>query len=306
MRWIITGGAGFLGTNLVQSLSPEEGEVLVIDRFQPRWKVDRPNVRYIEQDVREVESYKHELLPGSVVVHMASNTYPGKAEKAIESDIQDNLLTAVRLANACVDAGVKSFIFLSSGGAIYGDQTTFPIKEDARLSPVSAYGAMKVSVEYYLTVIHHLHGLPTALLRVANPFGQWHRGTGQGAVNVFMKNILDGKTIEIWGAGEQIRDYIPARDVAESIRVVGLGFDAGCEAFNVGTGQGRTLLEILSALEKITGLKPQIIYKPSRGVDVDKNIIDASKIYERFGWKSTTDFETALCETWDWVKRNQI
>ncbi|MEO5927990.1 MAG: NAD-dependent epimerase/dehydratase family protein [Patescibacteria group bacterium] len=301
-RWILTGGSGFLGTNFLQQSRAEDGEIVVISRHPSRWPVIRPWIRYIEQDIREIESIRQELVPGSVVVHIASGSYPGKAEKMIESDIQDNVLGTIRLAQACADQGVRSFVFLSSGGSVYGDQTISPIREDASPLPISAYGAMKLTIEHYLYIIHHLKGLPVVSLRVGNCFGRWHTGSGQGAVNVFLKKVLDGQSIEIWGDGEQVRDYVSAEDVCYAIRTVGLQHVKGYDTFNVGTGTGYSLKDILARIERVTGITPQITYLPPRNVDVQSNVLDTTKIRERFGWEPSRPFEAALADTWEWVK----
>jgi UDP-glucose 4-epimerase len=301
-RWILTGGSGFLGTNFLHASKPEDGEIVVISRHASRWPVARPWIRSIEQDVREIESFRHELLPGSVVVHFASGSYPGKAEKMIESDIQDNVLGTIRLAQACADQGVRSFVFLSSGGSVYGNQTMSPIPEDASPLPISAYGAMKLTIEHYLYIIHHLKGLPVVSLRVGNCFGRWHSGSGQGAVNVFLKKVLERQPIEIWGDGEQIRDYISAEDVCEAIRCVGLQFLSGYDAFNVGTGTGHSLNDILSRIKQATGMAPNVSYFPARSVDVQSNILDTTKIRERFGWQPARPFDAALADVWEWVQ----
>jgi UDP-glucose 4-epimerase len=301
-RWIVTGGTGFLGTNFLHTFRPEDGEVVVISRRPARWPVVRPWIRYLEQDIRDVDSYRHELLPGSIVVHLANTSYPGKAEKVIESDIQDNVLGTIRLAQACANANVRSFLFLSSGGAIYGNQAHVPVREDAACFPISAYGAMKITIEQYLRIIHHLQHMPTAFLRVGNPFGPWHAGLGQGAINVFFKKVLDGSPIEVWGEGEQVRDYIPIQDVSEAIRLAGMSFSEGCEAFNIGTGEGRSLNAILHDIETVTGTVLDIQRKPAREVDVATNILDSSKFQERFGWKPSASFEDSLRATWEWAR----
>lgn len=301
-RWIITGGAGFLGTNFLHASRPEDGEIVVISRHAPRWPVVRPWIRYLEQDVREVDSYRQELIPGSVVVHLANSSYPGKAEKVIESDIQDNVLGTIRLAQACADAKVAAFIFLSSGGAIYGNHSAEPLSEDVPCVPISAYGAMKLTIEQYLRIIHLLRELPVASLRVGNPFGPWHKGTGQGAVNVFMTKILEGSPIEIWGQGDQVRDYIPVQDVSEAIRRVGLEFRSGCEAFNVGTGIGRSLNEVLHEIGSVTGREANVSFMPARRVDVASNCLATEKMHTAFGWQSTMPFRQAVEETWEWVR----
>lgn len=300
-RWILTGGAGFLGTNFLQTSTGEGGEIVVISRHPPRWPVVRPWIRYVEQDIREVDAFRDEITPGSVVVHMASGSYPGKAEKMIESDIQDNVLGTIRLAHACADRQAKSFIFISSGGAVYGNQAMSPIPEIANPIPISAYGAMKLTIEHYLYVMHLLKKLPMASLRIGNCFGRWHTGNGQGAVNVFLRKILQDETIDIWGDGEQVRDYVFADDVCTAIRSVVSGLSDGYETVNVGTGKGTTLKELIAALERVTGRTARVAYSPGRSVDVHANILSTSHMFERFGWRSTHSLEESLKNVLEWV-----
>ena len=301
-RWVVTGGAGFLATNFLHALRPEDGDVVAIDRRAPRWPVTRPGIRYLERDVREVESYRREIVPGSVVVHMASCSYPGKAEDRIESDIQDNVLGTVRLAQACADVGARALLFLSSGGTVYGDQPLSPLPEDAPTRPVSAYGAMKIAIEHYLHVIHHLRGLPVACLRPSNPFGPWHEGAGQGAINVFFAKLLKGEEIEIWGDGSQVRDFIPVEDVASAIRSIGLSFTEGSDTFNIGTGFGRTVTDVLAEAERLTGITANARRFPARPVDVTSNVLDIQKMKERFGWEPAVPFDDAMRRTSEWVR----
>jgi UDP-glucose 4-epimerase len=302
----VTGGAGFLATNLLHALRPEDGDVVAIDRKSPRWPVVRPGIRYVEQDAREIGSFRRELVPGSVVVHMASSSYPGMAEHVIESDIQDNVLGTIRLAEACADAGVRALLFLSSGGTVYGNQPMSPLPEDAPTKPVSAYGAMKLATEQYLHIIHHLRGLPVACIRPSNPFGPWHEGKGQGAINIFFAKILRGEDIEIWGDGSQVRDYIPVEDVASAIRTVGLSFMDGSDTFNVGTGVGQTLSSVLKETERILGMSAKVRTMPARPVDVSSNVLDARKIKERFGWEPSIPFGDAVRRTAEWARSQSV
>lgn len=302
-RWVVTGGSGFLATNFLRTLAPEDGEVVAISRHPPRWPVLRPEIRYLQQDVRDVEAYRHELTPGSVVVHLASSSYPGKAEKVIESDIQDNVLGSIRLAQVCADQGVRAFLFLSSGGSVYGNAPISPIPEEAPTQPISAYGAMKLTIEHYLQIISQLRGLPVASLRVGNPFGPFHDGMRQGAINVFFNKIRHGEQIDIWGDGEQVRDFIPVEDVASAVRAIGLGFDSGADSFNIGTGQGRSIKNVLAQIEKVSGIAPRIQYLPARSVDVRSNILNCDKLHKRFGWEPVTHFDAAFQATWEWTQK---
>jgi len=303
-RWILTGGSGFLASNLIRLLRPDDGEIVAIDRDTPQWPVQSLPVRYVEQDFREVESYRNLIIPGSVVVHMASSSYPGKAEKNVEADIQDNILGTIRLANACADANVAAFIYFSSGGAIYGDQERMPIKEDMDLRPVSAYGVMKLATEHYLRIIHQLRGLPVVLVRISNPFGRWHRGRGQGVINVIFEQMRRGETIEIWGDGTHVRDFIFAEDASKAVRMIGLAFRDGCEAFNIGTGVGRSLNDILALAHEITGIEPVVRRLPARSVDVQRNVLDCGKIHRMCGWLSESDIERAMRNTWEWMNED--
>ncbi len=302
-RIIVTGGAGFLGTNFLQGAVPTDAEIVVISRHQARWPVQRPNIRYIEQDIRELESYRNELIPGSVVIHMASSTYPGKAEKVIESDIQDNVLGTVRLAQACAEAGVAHFIYLSSGGAIYGDQGVSPIPETAPTVPVSAYGVMKLTVEHYLRVIHNLRGLSVTCLRVSNPFGPWHDGLRQGAINVFLHKAMHGEPIEIWGDGSQVRDFIPVEDVTRVLWMIVRQPRTGYEIYNIGTGKGRSVNEMLEALRLVLKRDIPVKHAPARAVDVAANVLDISKAERELGWKPEADFQASLVALADWASK---
>ncbi len=299
-RWILIGGSGFLGTNLLHVLSPDDGEAVVIDRL-PSMGSLLPGTRSIEQDFREVDSYRDEIVPGSVVVHMAASSYPGKAEKIIEADIQDNIQGTVKLANACADAGAAALVFFSSGGTVYGERGLHPIPETAPTEPISAYGVMKLSCEHYLRVTSRLRGLPVAILRISNPYGRYHRGSGQGAINVFFECLRTGKPIELWGDGSQTRDFVFAEDVARAVRLVGLRFRSGCDTFNIGSGEERSINSALAAVSACAGIPPDVRRSSVRDVDVQRNCLDTARIRERFGWTPDVAFEDGLRRTWAWM-----
>ena len=304
-RVIVTGGSGFLGTNFLRGMGDRDVEIVVISRRRAQWQVSDPRIRYVEQDVRDLETYRAELTRGSTVIHMASTTYPGSAEKVIESEVQDNVLSSVRLAQACAEAGVAHFIFLSSGGAIYGDQDVSPIPESAHEMPISAYGVMKLSIEHYLRVLNRLRGLRVTSARVGNPFGPWHDGHGQGAINVFLYKALHGESIEIWGDGSQVRDYIPVEDVTTALWAMVDHVPEHFEVYNIGTGVGRTLKQVMedigAALEKEINAR----FSAGRLVDVHSNVLDVRKAKEMLGWEPKMDYQKALTELVLWAKKEQ-
>ncbi len=302
-RWLITGGGGFLGQNLVRVLRPEDGEVVVVARHAPYWPLPS-RVQCLECDVRDVDAYRSFIDPETVVVHLASSSYPGRAELMLEADIQDNILATVRLANACADAHARAFLFASTGGALYGDQGRTAIAESAPTRPVSAYGVLKLSSEHYLRVLNELRGLPIAFLRMSNPFGLWHGRRAQGALNVFAERVRAGEPIDLWGDGSHVRDYVFAEDVAHAIRAVGLGFRSGCEAYHIGSGEGQTLAQMIDALFSFTGRRVPVRSLPRRPVDVAYNVLDCTKIRDAFGWTASTPFVDGMRRTWEWTCRH--
>ncbi len=301
----MTGGSGFLGTNFLRGIGERDVEIVVISRRPAPWPVSDSRVRYVEQDVRELEAYRSELTPGSTVIHMASTTYPGSAEKVIESEVQDNVLNSVRLAQACAEAGVGHFIFLSSGGAIYGDQELSPIPESANAMPISAYGVMKLSIEHYLRVLNRLRGLRVTSARVGNPFGPWHDGHGQGAINVFLYKALHGEPIEIWGDGSQVRDYIPVEDVTTALWAMVDHVPEHFEVYNIGAGVGRSLQQVMDDIRSALGKEINARFSAGRLVDVHSNVLDIRKAKEKLGWEPKTDYQKALSELVVWAKKEQ-
>lgn len=303
--WILIGGAGFLGTNLAKMLAVRGEQCIIVDRMHPRWSHDDTLVSFVEADVRDPGAYRSVIKPGSIVVHMAANTYPGKSDGMLESEIEDDALPTVRIANVCADIGAAAFLFCSSGGAIYGEQEVFPIHERVLPVPKSTHGAMKLATEHYLHIISSVRSLPIAMLRIANPYGPWHGGKRQGIVNVAMMAMLKNEPIEIFGDGLNERDYIFTEDVMSAMIAVGMKFRSGCEAFNVGTGTSKTILEMLELISHISGIHPEVRMTPDRGVDVRRNVLDASKIRAATGWYPEVSLEEGLRKTWNWARDHQ-
>jgi UDP-glucose 4-epimerase len=304
-QWILIGGSGFLGTNLAKALSAEGKRCLIIDRNPPRWSHDERLVSFVQADVRDPSTIRSLIEPGSIVVHMAASTFPGKPNCLLEAEIQDDALPTVQLANICADNGVAAFLFCSSGGAIYGDQDISPIHEGVVPVPKSTHGAMKLATEHYLHIISEMRSLPVAFLRIANPYGPWHGGKRQGIVNVAMMAMLRNEPIDIYGDGLNERDYIYVEDVMRAIIAIGRTFRSGCEAFNIGTGVSRTILDMLEATLIITGIRLDVRMVPDREADVRRNALDCTKIQRHHGWSPSTPLDEGLKRTWDWMRQHQ-
>jgi UDP-glucose 4-epimerase len=243
-----------------------------------------------------------EALTGvETVYHLVSTTLPGTANLDPKTDIQDNLIGAINLFESMYALGVQRILFLSSGGTVYGTPEMVPIPETHPLRPINSYGIVKASIEHYLEMYRRTRGISPIIVRASNPFGprQAHSGV-QGVISTFLRRVLAGEPIEIWGDGSIVRDYFYVGDLAEFCARAGTGRREG--AYNVGSGRGMSINQIVEAVRKVTGLDFETVYRPGRTIDVPRSVLDCSRARNDFGWECEADFESALRKTWDWLR----
>jgi UDP-glucose 4-epimerase len=221
--------------------------------------------------------------------------------------LQVNTLASVQLLELCRAAQVRRVVFISSGGTVYGIPQTVPIPETAPTEPISAYGINKLTVEKYLQLYHHLHGLSGISLRVANPFGPFQSPyRRQGVVAALIETFLAGRPLEIWGDGRIVRDFIFVGDVAQAILRAAL-YQGPHRVMNIGSGVGRSVLEVADAIASALDLAhPPILHKPSRRADVPANVLDIARAREALGWAPETEWLTGLRLTAAWIAASCI
>jgi UDP-glucose 4-epimerase len=284
-RVLLVGGAGFIGRHVAARLVTGGREVTVFDRMAPAG-VSGVTVRV--GDLADPAALDALLVPGGAVVHLAWTTIPATADRDPAADLADNVLGSVRLLEACSRAGVGRVVFLSSGGTVYGKAARVPIQEGAPTEPIGAYGIGKLAVEKYLALYHRRHGLDSIVLRPANAYGPGQDPRrGQSAATVFAHRALRGEPITIWGDGQVVRDYLYVEDLAEA---VGLALDYapgpdGPRLFNVGTGVGTSLLELLELVGAALGRPPAVERAPARPLDVPVNILDSRRLTDATLWR---------------------
>jgi UDP-glucose 4-epimerase len=177
-----------------------------------------------------------------------------------------------------------------------------PIAEDHPTDPITSYGIVKLAVEKYLGLFQRLHGLDYAVLRVSNPYGPYQNPGGQqGAVAVFLQHLSAGEPITIWGDGSVVRDYLYVSDLAEALVLAG-GVESRQSVFNVGSGRGTSLNELISLIVDVTGERPEVEYVSGRAMDVPANVLDVTRAREELGWRSRTDLVEGTARTWDWIR----
>jgi UDP-glucose 4-epimerase len=306
----VLGGRGFIGVNLIHALLTEG---YLVRSF------DRPNVKQLNASFGEDASYEEvegdfaseadiaqAVVGCDICFHLISTTLPKSSNADPVFDVETNLLGSIRLLNQALKAGIKKIIFLSSGGTVYGTPIGVPITEEHPTDPICSYGITKLGIEKYLSLYRQLYGLEYTVLRLANPFGEWQRvHASQGAVAVFMAKALNGETIEIWGDGTVVRDYIYISDVVAAL-LLSVKYDGPLHIFNIGSGCGHSINQVLDAIEAVTkgGTKRQ--YTAARSFDVPVSVLSIERAKLALGWSPAVSFLEGLSRTHAWYQAHGI
>lgn len=281
---VIVGGAGFIGRHLAARLAADGVPATVFDRVRP---AAIPGVQAVVGDLSNDDALRSVLAPGASVVHLAWTTIPATSNEDPVADLVENVLESLRLWEACAAARAGRVVYLSSGGTVYGNPGRLPVREDDPTEPICAYGVSKLAVEKYLGLFHRLHGLDHVVLRPGNAYGPGQDpGRGQSAATVFAHRAFRNEPITIWGDGSVTRDLLYVEDLVDAIvRALAYEPDAGGpRVFNVGTGRGTSLKELVEVVGHVMGRAPEVRYGTGRDTDVSANVLDASRLRERTGW----------------------
>lgn len=217
-------------------------------------------------------------------------------------DVQSNLVATLQLLNVMVSKGVHRIVFISSGGTVYGSPKYTPIDEKHPTEPQVSYGITKLAIEKYLILYETLHGIKATILRVSNPFGERQRiSTDQGAVGVFLYRAMRGQTIEIWGDGTVTRDYIYISDVAEAF-LKAAAYRGNKNVFNIGSGLGVNLNQLLSSIEHVLGNPIKRRYLDGRPFDVMTNVLDTTLASTELGWTPKVPMVEGITRTVAWTE----
>ncbi|MEI9425510.1 NAD-dependent epimerase/dehydratase family protein [Mesorhizobium sp. Cs1299R1N1] len=301
-KCVVLGGGGFLGSHVCRSLFRIGSTVRSFGRGLPLHKIE--GVEYILGDFTDESSVANAIAGFDVVYHLIHATTPATANVEMVGDVQRSVMSTIKLLDACVSLGIKRVIFVSSGGTVYGTNVNIPLKEDQPTSPISAYGANKVTIENYLRVFYQIHGLQYYIARVSNPFGPLQTGSkNQGLIPTVAKSIINGDPINIFGDGSNVRDYIFVDDLIQFFEKL-IGYESNERVFNVGGGQGKSILEIVHAVERRLGKPADLKFLPARPFDVPSNVLCIERAKQEVGWSPETDFDHALDLTVDWIKEN--
>jgi UDP-glucose 4-epimerase len=292
MRTVVTGGAGFIGSNLVDVLIERGDDVVVVDNFASGKRANlNPDATLLERDIRE--PYE---LDADVVFHLAAQADVQTSMKRPSYDAAVNVVGTVNVLLASPDAQV---IFASSGGAGYGE-CPVPAGEDAPFLPMSPYGIAKKCGEEYLLGWNRIHGTTHVPLRLANVYGpRQDAGLEGGVVAIFLERLADGRPTTIFGDGGQSRDFVYVDDVIEAM-LTAVGRTGG--PYNVGTAEPTTIAELHDAATRIAGVEAEPSFEDARLGDVRRSVLDASRIERELGWRPRVSLDDGLRRTWAWMQ----
>ncbi len=306
MKITIFGGGGFIGSAIVDRLLKDGHKLRIFERprVEPyRHFVDGEQVQWITGDLMSIHDVSKAIDGVDTVLHLVSTTLPKSSNDDPIYDVQSNLVATLQLLNAMVVKRVRKIVFISSGGTVYGDPAYLPIDESHPTEPRVSYGITKLAIEKYLLMFQHIHGLKVNILRVSNPYGERQRvETAQGAIGVFLSKAIKNQSLEIWGDGSVTRDYLYVSDVAEAFALA-VEYDGEKSVFNISSGVGTSLNEMIAVIERVLGLKVDRSYQPGRSFDVPVSILDNSLAQHELGWSTHVGLEEGVFKTAEWMRK---
>ena len=300
MKILVTGGAGFIGSHLLQLLQGQQGvEVVVYDNLSSGRREHVPKgIRLVEGDVRDAEGLARLFVSEGFdsVVHLAAQTMVPYSLSHPEEDCQINLLGLINILECCRKYAVKHIVF-SSSAAVYGDNLNIPLHEEEKPMPTSAYGITKMASEHYLRMYHDLYGLNTTVLRFANVYGERQGAGGEGGVvSIFCKLLAAGQGVTVFGNGEQTRDFVYAGDIAEALwRGSQL---EGHHVINISTQKETTVNQLLAAFKQAVGREFTVQYAPIREGDIFRSVLANGRCVELLGFCPAMNLQEGVARTY--------
>jgi UDP-glucose 4-epimerase len=307
-RVLVTGGAGFIGSHVCDAFAADGWSVTALDDLSAgREENLSAGVELVVADIRSPEASRLVSEGGfDVISHHAAQIDVRVSVDRPDHDASINIMGLLNLLEAAVQGGVRRFVYVSSGGVVYGEPEELPVSETATKQPLSPYGVSKLTGEHYLHFYRQIHGLEAVSLRYSNVFGPRQDPHGEaGVVAIFGRSVLEGRPLTLFGDGEQTRDYVYVGDVAEAnllaARVdVSESMTMDDVAFNVGTGVETSVNELASGVMRVAGREVPVERAPARPGELMRSCLDPSRL-EGLGWRPAGGLEDGLTATYAWI-----
>jgi UDP-glucose 4-epimerase len=296
-----------MGSHIVDKFLAEKHDVVVYDRHPEHFRRLPPEVTFFAGDLGNAGALGELLSTGfDAVIHCISTTTPKSSNESPVFDVQSNVVGTLHLLDICVKHKVGKLVFMSSGGTVYGDIGDLRLVDELRPTrPMCSYGVSKVTIEHFLAVYKHLRGLDFVALRVSNPYGERQSPLrALGALTVFLHRTLKRQTVEVWGDGSVTRDFIYVGDVANAVYLATMKPISGI--FNVGSGTGHSLRDILTKISEVVGLEPSVTWLAARSFDVPRVVLDATKLRNATNWSCHTSLSHGIAITAEWLREADV
>jgi UDP-glucose 4-epimerase len=304
MQILVTGGAGFIGSHIVDAYLQEGHQVVVVDNLSTGKKsnLNQAAVFYpidiCSWKELELVFQKHAF---EVVNHHAAQINLRRSMDEPVFDAEVNIIGSLNLFELCRKYGVKKFIFASSGGAIYGIPKQIPVDEKAPTKPLSPYGIAKLSVEQYLEYYFQVWDLERIILRYGNVYGPRQDPQGEaGVISIFCNNILKGDPCIVFGDGSKTRDYVSVHDIASANL---LALNSSANIYNLGTGLETSVNQLIDLLQKVANQKISIIYDQDRKGEIERISLFSRQARELLGWETTIPLNKGIEEVFRWYQQ---
>lgn len=303
---LLIGGAGFIGNNLSVCLGEAGYGVTICDCIDKECLSRKfSKLKYLCIDYFEQAIDDEIIRKQDIIILLISSVGPNSSMESPEQCYGKDIIKMLELLEQMRRCNVKKLVFISSGGTVYGNQNSDKLREDMNTIPINHYGIMKLTQEKILLMYNNLYGMSNVIFRLANPYGPGQRASsGIGAVTVFLQSIINGETIHIYGEGNAVRDYIYIDDAVNMMRMFLDAEMEKCEVpvFNIGTGLGKSIIEVLETIEAVTGKKTKTEFLSGRKIDVSRNVLDMSKVYSVIGEYKCLTLEEGVRKYYDLLK----
>jgi UDP-glucose 4-epimerase len=305
MKILVTGGAGFIGSHVVDRYVQEGHEVAILDNLVTGNRQNlNPRARFFELDLRDRKGVEQLLASErfDLINHHAAQMDVRKSTEDPLYDAEVNILGSINLIMNAVRHGVKKIIYISTGGAVYGEPKHLPVEEGEPINPECQYGISKHTVEHYLYLYRLLYKLDYTVLRYPNVYGPRQNPKGEaGVIAIFGARMLNGEPPTIFGDGKQLRDYVFVADVAAA-NVLALTKGSG-EIINVGSERGTSVLELVEHLQRLIGFHGETQFAPARLGEIYRIYLSGRKARQVLGWQPAADVAEGMRQTVDWMKQ---
>jgi UDP-glucose 4-epimerase len=303
---VVLGGLGFMGSHISRALARRGDRVRIFDRLYASHALVadlEPHVEIVEGDINRSSDVIEAVRDAGTVIHLVHTTVPGSSMADPAFDITSNVAASAAWLTRLQETSVRRILYFSSGGTVYGVPRGGLIDEEHPTDPISSYGITKLAIEKYVAMYGALSNVEHRILRPSNVYGEGQRlHIGQGVIGILADRALRGEPLEIWGTGESLRDYLHVEDLVSATLAL-VDYDGPEHVFNVSSGQGHSVIDIVRVVGQQLGFEPETVHRLARGFDVPVNVLDPARLHAATGWRAAVPLEEGVARTIEWIKR---